>query len=70
MRTGNNIMAQAIDEITSGIPAIRNIGYQRLLGFGSTILALPKGLTEFYKAKNNVSDEELSELRKFVPEWS
>ena len=70
MRTGNNIMAQAIDEITSGIPAIRNIGYQRLLGFGSTILALPKGLTEFYKAKNNVSDEELSALRKFVPEWS
>ena len=70
MRTGNNIMAQSINEITSGIPQIRNIGFQRLFGFGSTILALPKGLTEFYKAKNNVSEEELAALKKFVPEWS
>ena len=70
MRTGNNIMAQAIEEITSGIPSIRNIGYQRLFGFGSTILGLPKALTEWYKAKNNVSEKEMSALRKFVPEWS
>jgi hypothetical protein len=70
MRTGNNIIAQSINEITSNIPAIRNIGYQRLIGFGSTVLVLPKGLTELYKAKNNVSDEELNALRKFVPEWS
>ena len=70
MRTGNNIMAQSINEITSGIPQIRNIGFQRLFGFGSTIIALPKGLTEFYKAKNNVSEEELAALKKFVPEWS
>jgi len=70
IRTGNNIMAQAIEEITSGIPSIRNIGYQRLFGFGSTVLGLPKALTEFYKAKNNVSEKEMSALRKFVPEWS
>jgi len=70
MRTGNNIMAQAIDEITSGIPEIRNIGLQRLFGFGSTVLGLPKALTEYYKAKNNVSEKELAALKKFVPEWS
>ncbi len=70
MRTGNNIMAQSINEITSGIPQIRNIGLQRLFGFGSTIIGVPKGLTEFYKAKNNVSEDELSALKKFVPEWS
>jgi len=70
MRTGNNIMAQSINEITSGISQVRNIGFQRLFGFGSTIIALPKGLTEFYKAKNNVSEEELAALKKFVPEWS
>jgi hypothetical protein len=70
MRTGNNIMAQSIEEITSGIPSIQNIGYQRLIGFGSTVLGLPKGLTEYYKAKNNVSEKELTALRKFVPEWS
>ena len=70
MRTGNNIMAQAINEITSGLPGVKARGYQRLFGFGSTIVALPKALTEMYKAKNNVSNEELSALRKFVPEWS
>tara|TARA_R110002020_G_scaffold155311_1_gene336265 strand:- start:228 stop:1853 length:1626 start_codon:yes stop_codon:yes gene_type:complete len=70
MRTGNNIMAQAINEITSGLPGVKARGYQRLFGFGSTIIALPKALTEMYKAKNNVSNEELSALRKFVPEWS
>ena len=70
MRTGNNIMAQAINEITSGLPGVKARGYQRLFGFGSTIVALPKALTEMYKAKNNVSNDELSALRKFVPEWS
>jgi len=70
MRTGNNIMAQSINEITSGISQVRNIGLQRLFGFGSTIIGVPKGLTEFYKAKNNVSEEELAALKKFVPEWS
>jgi hypothetical protein len=70
MRTGNNIMAQSIEEITSGIPSIQRIGYQRLIGFGSTVLGLPKTLTEYYKAKNNVSEKELTALRKFVPEWS
>ena len=70
MRTGNNIMAQAIEEITSGIPGIQKIGYQRFFGFGSTVLGLPKALTEFYKAKNNVDETEMTALRKFVPEWS
>jgi len=70
MRTGNNIMAQAIEEMTSGISSIQKIGYQRFFGFGSTVLGLPKALTEFYKAKNNVNEAEMSALRKFVPEWS
>ena len=70
MRTGNNIMAQAIEEMTSGIPAIKRLGYLRFFGFGSTVLGLPKALTEFYKAKNNVDEKEMSALRKFVPEWS
>ena len=70
MRTGNNIMAQAIEEMTSGISSIQKIGYQRFFGFGATVLGLPKALTEFYKAKNNVNETEMSALRKFVPEWS
>jgi len=70
MRTGNNIIEQSIREIKSGIPEIEKLGYRRLFGFGTTIGGLPLALVETYKAKNNVTDEELNALRKFVPEWS
>jgi len=70
MRTGNNILTQAIDEITSGIPAIRAIGLRRLMGFSLTVGGVPTALVATFKAKNNVTDEELEALRKFVPEWS
>ena len=33
---------------------------RRLFGFGSTVLGLPKALTEFYKAKNNVDEKEIT----------
>ena len=70
MRTGNNIMTQSIDEITSGIPELRALGLRRLFAFGTTVGGIPYTLSEVYKAKNNVSDEEIQALRRFVPEWS
>ena len=70
MRTGNNIVEQSIREIKSGIPEIERLGYRRLFGFGTTVGGVPLALVETYKAKNNVSDEEMDALRKFVPEWS
>ena len=70
MRTGHNIFQQSIDEITSGIPELVGLGYKRLFSFGATVGGIPYGLTEIFKAKNDVSDEELNALRKFVPEWS
>ena len=70
MRTGNNIMTQAVEEITSGVPGLRNIGLRRLGSFGLTVGGIPAGLVATFKAKNNVTDEEMSALRKFVPEWS
>tara|TARA_R110000796_G_scaffold39430_1_gene98379 strand:+ start:1029 stop:5327 length:4299 start_codon:yes stop_codon:yes gene_type:complete len=70
MRTGNNIMTQAVEEITSGIPELRNIGLRRLGSFGLTVGGIPAGLAATFKAKNNVTDEEMNSLRKFVPEWS
>jgi len=70
MRTGNNIVTQAIEEITSGIPEIAAIGYRRLMGFGMTVGGIPLLLVETFKAKHNVTDEELNALRKFVPQWS
>jgi hypothetical protein len=70
MRTGNNIIEQSIDEITSGIPQIRDLGLRRLLSFGTTVGGIPYTMAEVFKAKNNVSDEEMEALRRFVPEWS
>ena len=70
MRTGNNIITQSIDEITSGIPELRALGLRRLLSFGTTVGGIPYTMAEVFKAKNNVSDEEMEALRKFVPEWS
>ena len=70
MRTGHNILQQSIDEITSGIPELVGLGYKRLFSFGATVGGVPYGLTEMFKAKNDVTDKELDALRKFVPEWS
>ena len=70
MRTGNNILQQSIDDITSGIPELVGLGYKRLFSFGATIGGVPYGLTEMFKAKNDVTDKEMQALRKFVPEWS
>ena len=70
MRTGNNIITQSIDEITSGIPELKALGLRRLLSFGTTVGGIPYTLSEIFKAKNDVSDEEMQALRRFVPEWS
>ena len=67
---GNNIISQSIDEITSGIPQLRDLGLRRLLSFGTTVGGIPYFLSEVFKAKNDVSDEEIRALRRFVPEWS
>jgi hypothetical protein len=70
LRTSNNIFAQSIKEITSGIPEIKALGMRRLLSFGTTVAAIPVAVTEGFKALNNVNDEEMAALRRFVPEWS
>jgi hypothetical protein len=70
MRTGNNIYTQAIKEITSGIPEIRAIGLRRLISFGTTVGGIPLAVVQTGKALNNVTDEELTALRRYVPEWS
>ena len=70
MRTGNNILQRSIDEMTSGIPELVGLGQKRLFSFGATVGGVPYGLTEMFKAKNDVTDKEMQALRKFVPEWS
>jgi hypothetical protein len=80
MRTGNNIYSSAIDEITAGIgkgtlenpeiPGLMKLGLKRLFSFGMTVGGVPYTLVQTFKAKNNVTDEEMEALRRMVPEWS
>ena len=41
-----------------------------MFSFGATVGGVPYGLVEMFKAKNDVTDQEMDALRKFVPEWS
>jgi len=41
-----------------------------LTSFGITVGGVPYALAETFKAKNDVSDEEMNALRRIVPEWS
>ena len=70
IRTGNNIITQAIKEITSGIPEIEKLGMRRLMSFGMTVGGIPIAVAEAGKALNNVTDGEIAALRRYVPEWS
>ena len=70
MRTGNNVMTHAIDDITSGIPLIQGLGYKRLGSFGATVVGVPASLVGAMKAYHDVDDVEMDALRRMVPEWS
>ena len=49
---------------------LQGIGNRRLLGFGITTTGLPVTLVAGFQAINDVSNEELNSLRRFVPEWA
>jgi len=49
---------------------LRNIGLKRMFGFSSTVVGIPYGTVEAFKAIHDVTDEEMSALRRFVPDWS
>ena len=70
LRTGSNIIEQAIKERASGIPEIVKLGNKRLLSFGITVGGIPKVAQETFKAMHDVSEEEMEALRRVVPEWS
>ena len=67
-KTGTNIVRRAVKEIQD--PALRAIGFQRLLGFGFVTSAVPFGVQQGAKALQNISDEDMEALRRYVPDWS
>jgi hypothetical protein len=77
-RTGYNILNQAWKEIFTThtladgrvVTPFRDIGMKRLFGMATTTLGVPYGTVEAFKAIHDVTEEEMSALRRFVPEWS
>jgi len=49
---------------------LQGVGHRRLMGFGMTTTGLPITLVAGFQAINDVSNDELNSLRRFVPEWS
>ena len=70
MRTGNNVLTRAVEDMSSGIPAIQKLGQKRLASFGATVVGVPAAVVGGAKAYHDVDDEEMNALRKIVPEWS
>jgi hypothetical protein len=77
MRTGTNIVSTALDEIFftaringKEVNPLRARGLQRLTGMTATTAALPLGTVAMFQTLNDVSDEELEAMRRYVPEWS
>jgi hypothetical protein len=77
-RTGYNIMNQAWKEIFTThtladgrvVNPFRTTGMKRMFGLASTVVGVPYGTVEAFKAIHDVTEEEMSALRRFVPEWS
>jgi hypothetical protein len=78
MRTSTNILGRALKEINYQhtlddgrvVNPLRNIGYKRLFGFGTTVVGVPYGTVEAAKAIYDVSEDEMKAMRRFVPGWS
>jgi hypothetical protein len=69
LRTTTNILRTALREIKD--PALRSIGWQRLMGMGFTMGAVPYGATKLGQYIYDVSEDELAALRRIgVAPWS
>jgi len=76
-RTGTNIVERALRDISytveignKTLQPFRAIGYQRLMGFGLTVAAVPYATTEMFKVMHDVTDDEQAAIRRYVADWS
>ena len=82
-RTGTNIVRRALREINETIEIVdgagkvikvanplRNIGYQRLVGFTTTVAAIPVATAAAFQALYDVTDDERDAIRRFAAQWS
>ena len=74
VRTSSNILERGIKEISRGKilgnEALKQVGKNRLVGFGTAVAGIPISVQTAAKTMYNVSEEEMMALKRFVPEWS
>ena len=86
LRTGTNIVRRSLKELNyketvektlpngevvrQEIKPLAEIGMKRLIGFGTTVAAVPYMVTEAAKAAYNITEDEMKALRRYVPKWS
>ena len=68
LRTTTNIAQRAIKEIKD--PALRSIGIKRLTGLGTVMYIAPNVIQSGFQILNDVTNEQLSALKQYLPEWS
>ena len=68
LRTSTNILQTALREISD--PALRRIGWQRLMGMLTVMGAVPYGATKGGQYLYDISEDELAAMRRFVAPWS
>ena len=77
-RTGTNIVRRALREINESVTLadgtvvkpMQGIGYTRLMGFTTTVAAIPVATTAAFQALYDVTDEEREAIRRFAAQWS
>ena len=77
-RTGTNIVRRALREINETVTLadgrvvkpMEGIGYTRLMGFTTTVAAIPVATTAAFQALYDVTDEEREAIRRFAAQWS
>ena len=70
MRSGSNVVETSIKEMSSNIPAIKQLGQRRLASFAITVGGIPQIAKQTGMALNDVTNDEMEALRRVVPEWS
>ena len=71
LRTSANLLRYGVKEMSSTNPEVAAIGAKRLIGFGTALLGIDRGLQEIGQALTGTTNEELEALqRSFVPNWN
>jgi hypothetical protein len=68
LRTTTNIAQRSIKEIND--PALRSIGFKRLIGLSTVLAAAPYGIQKGFQGLYDVTNEELQAMKRYLPEWS